>query len=58
MASICFEEGHSGPKARHPMHNEPELLINMLDGMARVRPNVLFGEYPASKSCAYLSLSN
>ncbi|KAM0164035.1 hypothetical protein ACHAPG_000785 [Botrytis cinerea] len=48
MASIIFEEGYPGPKARNSLHSKPQLLINMLDGMARVRPAVLFGEYPVS----------
>jgi hypothetical protein len=48
MASYIFEEGYPGPKARHSIHDTPQLLINMLDGMARVRPASLYGQYPIS----------
>ncbi|KAF4627460.1 hypothetical protein G7Y89_g10695 [Cudoniella acicularis] len=48
MASYIFEEGYPGPKVLHPIHNKPQLLVNILDGMARVRPAALYGEYPVS----------
>lgn len=48
MASYTFEEGYPGPKARHLLHHKPQVLINILDGIARVRPATPYGEYPIS----------
>lgn len=47
MASYIFE-GCPGPKARHPIHDKPQPLVKILDGMARVRLATLYGEYPIS----------
>ena len=48
MASILFEEGHDGPKAAKPVHKTKQFLNNIMDGLARTRPQTLYGEIPVS----------
>ncbi|KAF4627987.1 hypothetical protein G7Y89_g10168 [Cudoniella acicularis] len=48
MASILFEEGIDGPKAPKSVHKTKQLLNNIVDGLARTRPQTLYGEIPVS----------
>jgi hypothetical protein len=46
MAQIIFSEGSNKPPA--PKHAKPQLLVNILDGLAVSRPYALYAEYPVS----------
>lgn len=48
MPSFLFEEGHEGFKAARSEHRTKQLLNNIVDGLARTRPQTLYGEIPVS----------
>lgn len=48
MATILFNEGHPGPKYARDTPTKKQLLNNILDGMARTRPNALWATIPVS----------
>ena len=48
MATLQFSEGGSGPP--RPLYRSKQLLPNIIDGMARARPEALYAETPASHS--------
>ena len=50
MASILFQEGHGGPKEPYLSHKRSQLLNNIVDGIATIRPQALYGELPISLS--------
>jgi hypothetical protein len=45
MAQLIFSEGNN---PRTALHRKPQLLVNILDGMARTRPQALYAEFPVS----------
>ncbi|TVY78113.1 Non-canonical non-ribosomal peptide synthetase FUB8 [Lachnellula suecica] len=45
MAQLIFNEGNSSPTI---LHRKSQLLVNILDGMARTRPQALYAEFPVS----------
>lgn len=46
MATLQFSEGHGGPPK--PLYRSKQLLPNIVDGMAKARPEALYAEMPAS----------
>ncbi|KAF7925651.1 uncharacterized protein EAE98_006876 [Botrytis deweyae] len=48
MATILFNEGHPGPKYAQDAPTKKQLLNNIIDGMARTRPNALWAVTPIS----------
>ena len=45
MATIVFREGSD---AHEPLPEKRQLLNNLIDGMAHIRPNALYAEFPRS----------
>ncbi|TGO65714.1 hypothetical protein BCON_0001g00280 [Botryotinia convoluta] len=50
MATIIFNEGHPGPKYAQDAPTKKQLLNNIIDGMARTRPNALWAVEPISST--------
>ncbi|KAF7872729.1 uncharacterized protein EAF02_008800 [Botrytis sinoallii] len=50
MATILFNEGHPGPKYAQDAPTKKQLLNNIIDGMARTRPNALWAVTPISST--------
>lgn len=48
MATIAFPEGFAELRPAHPVHLRKQLLNNVVDGMAQIRPQTLFAELPTS----------
>ena len=48
MATLQYSEGSSTPPK--PLYRTKQLLPNIVDGMARARPEALYAETPASYS--------
>ncbi|TGO42601.1 hypothetical protein BHYA_0006g00010 [Botrytis hyacinthi] len=55
MASNSSGGVRPDPKARYLRYDKPRLLIDMLDGRARICPDALFGEYPTSAICIMIA---
>ncbi|TGO22138.1 hypothetical protein BPAE_0180g00030 [Botrytis paeoniae] len=50
MATILFNKGHPGPKYAQDAPTKKQLLNNIIDGMARTRPNALWAVIPISST--------
>ncbi|TGO33876.1 hypothetical protein BHYA_0223g00080 [Botrytis hyacinthi] len=50
MTTILFNEGHPGPKYAQDAPTKKQLLNNIIDGMARARPNALWAVIPISST--------